>query len=164
MGIRKKVGLSRSGISWGYKVPVGAEPTPASCYTCPSPHFVSKNRVYLQRPEIEHLSSWIEQCPYLMGPNWSSSLEVAIRLINWSIAWVMIGGHQSEFFSEGTDQKFKEAWLGCIYQHLSFISGNLSGFSSANNHLIGEAAGLFIGANTWPYWRKTDRPVAICRS
>jgi len=67
----------------------------------------------------------------------------------------MIGGNQSEFFSEETDQKFKEAWLGSIYQHLSFISGNLSRFSSANNHLIGEAAGLFIGANTWPYWRKT---------
>src|SRR5450432_1971088 len=38
------------------------------------------------------LESWIEQCPYPMGPNWSSSLEVALRLVNWSCAWHLLGG------------------------------------------------------------------------
>ena len=33
------------------------------------------------------LNSWLDDCPYLMGPNWSSSLELAIRLINWSLLW-----------------------------------------------------------------------------
>ena len=32
------------------------------------------------------------------------------------------------------------------------IAGNLSRFSSANNHLIGEAAGVYVAASTWPLW------------
>src|SRR3954468_12579018 len=33
------------------------------------------------------LESWIEQCPHRMGVHWTSSLEHAIRLLNWSFAW-----------------------------------------------------------------------------
>src|SRR5687767_3931131 len=29
------------------------------------------------------LESWFVSCPYPLGPNWASSLEAAIRLINW---------------------------------------------------------------------------------
>ena len=32
------------------------------------------------------LDSWFDQSPYPMGPNWTSSLELAIRLVNWSFA------------------------------------------------------------------------------
>ena len=41
---------------------------------------------------IRQLSSWFDQCPYLRGPNWSSSLELGIRLINWRLCWQLIGG------------------------------------------------------------------------
>src|SRR5581483_8109109 len=40
----------------------------------------------------ELLDSWFEQCPYLAGPNWTSSLELAIRLLNWSVVWQLTGG------------------------------------------------------------------------
>jgi hypothetical protein len=33
-----------------------------------------------------------------------------------------------------------------------FISNNLSRYSSANNHLIGEASGLFVATVTWPFY------------
>jgi hypothetical protein len=39
---------------------------------------------------------------------------------------------------------------------MHFIRGYFSRFSSANNHLIGEAAGLFIGAVMWPCWRQSQ--------
>ena len=43
---------------------------------------------------------------------------------------------------------------GCesVYQHAQFVRHHFSLHSSANNHLIGEAAGLFIAALTWPHW------------
>ena len=41
------------------------------------------------------IDSWIEQCPVGRGPNWCSSLELGIRLINWSIAWQLLGGSRS---------------------------------------------------------------------
>lgn len=104
----------------------------------------------------KHLESWFDQCPYLKGPNWASSLELAIRLINWSIAWQLIGGLSSALFLTENGKRFRDRWLGTIYQHMHFIHGYYSRFSSANNHLIGEAAGLFIGSVTWPYWNKTQ--------
>lgn len=48
--------------------------------------------------------------------------------------------------------RFRQRWLEGIYQHAQFIHGHFSLYSSANNHLIGEAAGLFIAAVTWPCW------------
>jgi hypothetical protein len=98
------------------------------------------------------LTTWFEQCPYLSGPNWSSSLELGIRLINWSIIWQLIGCKKSALFKDNNGQTFLIRWMEFIYQHLHFIDNNLSFYSSANNHLIGEAAGLFIGTVTWPFW------------
>lgn len=44
------------------------------------------------------IESWLDQCPYLRGPNWTSSLELGIRLINWSLVWQLIGGAESPLF------------------------------------------------------------------
>jgi len=103
------------------------------------------------------IDSWLEQCPYLMGPNWTSSLELGIRLINWSLVWQVIGGRSSPMFAGEGGRQFLARWLTAIYQHMHFIVGHPSRFSSANNHLIGELAGLYIGAVTWPHWPDTKR-------
>lgn len=103
------------------------------------------------------LDSWFDQCPYPMGPNWTSSLEHAVRLVNWSFAWHLLGGEASPLFEGDTAQAFKHRWLEAIYQHCHFIAGNFSRFSSANNHLLGEYMGLLIGAITWPLWPESVR-------
>lgn len=110
------------------------------------------------------LDSWFEQCPYPYGPNWVSSLEQAIRLINWSYAWHLLGGSESALFDGERGRAFRSRWLNAIYQHLHFINGYLSQYSSANNHLMGEYAGLFVGAVTWPMWRESMRWVARAKS
>jgi hypothetical protein len=103
-----------------------------------------------------HLQSWFEQCPYLLGANWVSSLELGIRLINWSIVWQLIGGKDSLLFTDNNSAKLKAQWLDSIYQHCHFINGHWSKYSSANNHLIGEASGLLIASITWPYWPESE--------
>lgn len=100
----------------------------------------------------EFLESWFRQCPYPRGPNWTSSLELAIRLVNWSYAWQLLGGTQSPLFEGSGGERFKRAWLESIYLHLQFVRGHLSRYSSSNNHLLGEYMGLFIGATMWPLW------------
>jgi len=100
----------------------------------------------------EHLESWFAACPCRMGPNWSSALEAAIRLINWSVTWQLLGGVRSRLFEDAEGARFRQRWLESIYQHAQFVRGSFSLHSSANNHLIGEAAGLFIAALTWPHW------------
>jgi len=102
------------------------------------------------------LESWFEQCPYLKGPNWTSSLELGIRLINWSLAWQWIGGKSSPLFEGPRGAALRTRWLESIYQHVHFIQGCFSRYSSANNHLIGEAAGIYIATCTWPYWQSFE--------
>jgi heparinase II/III-like protein len=104
-----------------------------------------------------HLESWFAECPWRMGPNWSSALEAALRLINWSLAWQLLGGAQSRAFQEPEGAQFRGRWLESIHQHARFVRGYFSLYSSANNHLVGEAAGLFIAALTWPFWPEARR-------
>ncbi|QSX76043.1 alginate lyase family protein [Lysobacter arenosi] len=103
------------------------------------------------------VDSWIDQCPYPNGPHWTSSLEHSVRLVNWAVAWHLLGGEQSPLFEGESGKAFRERWVQSIYQHCHFISGHFSRYSSANNHLLGELMGLFIGALTWPLWPESKR-------
>ncbi len=103
------------------------------------------------------LLSWLEQCPYPRGPHWTSSLELAVRLVNWACAWHLLGGEASSLFAAEEGRAFRKHWLGAVYQHCHFISGNLSRHSSANNHLFGELTGLFAASVTWPLWPDSSR-------
>lgn len=98
------------------------------------------------------LESWFVQCPYPLGPNWSSALEAGIRLINWSIVWQLIGGLQSPLFEHPVGKVLRADWLSSVWRHAEFIRSHPSRHSSANNHLIGELAGLFVAGATWPFW------------
>ncbi len=96
------------------------------------------------------LESWFEQCPYPLGPNWTSSLEHGVRLANWAVAWFLLG-------EENLEAGFRRRWLDAVYRHCHFIAGHFSRHSSANNHLLGELMGLFIGATVWPLWPESAR-------
>jgi len=102
------------------------------------------------------LDSWFEQCPYPLGVNWTSSLEHAVRLVNWSFAWHMLGGDSSPLFADEAGMSFRDRWLRSIFQHCHFIAGHFSLYSSANNHLLGEYMGLLVGAVTWPMWPESS--------
>lgn len=99
------------------------------------------------------VDSWIDQCPYLKGPNWCSSLELGIRLINWHLAYRIVGGESSPLFDGAAGERFLDRWLESIYRHCYFVMHHLSTYpSSANNHLIGELAGVVVATSTWPCW------------
>ena len=103
------------------------------------------------------LASWFEQCPYPLGPNWTSALEAGVRLVNWACAWQLLGGESSPLLEGGEGDSFLRGWLGAIRQHCHFIAHNLSRHSSANNHLFGELTGLFVASVTWPLWPESAR-------
>ena len=109
------------------------------------------------------IDSWIEQCPEGWGPNWISPLELGIRLINWSITWQLLGGLRAKLFATPEGAAFRDRWLDSIFRQTRMIAGNLSRFSSANNHLIGEAAGVYVAASTWPLWPQMTEWGERCR-
>lgn len=97
------------------------------------------------------LSTWIDQNPYLIGINWYSNIEVNIRLINWVLTWDILD--IDELVKEDKDlSKFvAQKWIPSIYSHCKFSYNNPSFYSSANNHLISEYAGLFIANCKWAF-------------
>ncbi|MFD2366064.1 heparinase II/III family protein [Pseudoduganella sp. GCM10020061] len=109
------------------------------------------------------LESWLDQCPYPLGVHWSSSLELAVRLLNWSFAWDLLGGRNSVLFEGEDGQRFLRRWLDSVYRHCHFIEGYFSRHSSANNHLFGEYMGLFAASHTWPCWRASARWLELSR-
>ncbi len=100
---------------------------------------------------MAHLESWIEQCPFGTGMNWRSPLELGIRIINWVWALELIRP------SGLLDRQRMERLLPVVYRHLWQISREYSRHSSANNHLIGEAAGVFIGSSYFRSLRQARR-------
>jgi hypothetical protein len=110
------------------------------------------------------LDSWFQQCPYPWGPNWITPLEHAVRLVNWSYSWHLLGGEDSLLFADQRGRRFRHDWLSGVYRHLYFLRGNLSRYSSANNHLLGEFMGLFIGTTTWPLWPECPDWNALARN
>jgi hypothetical protein len=91
----------------------------------------------------------------MVGVNWYSNIEINIRLIVWFVCWEILDVNK---LTE-SDNKFREfvdkRWLPLIYQHCKYSYANPSKYSSANNHLIAEAAGLFIASS---YWRFQESP------
>lgn len=111
-----------------------------------------------------HLESWFDACPFRRGVNWSSSLEAGLRLINWALAWQLLGGVDSPVFAGEGGDAFRRRWLESVYQHAEFACGHFSLHSSANNHLIGEAAGVFTAAMAWPHWGRARRWYDVSRA
>jgi hypothetical protein len=95
---------------------------------------------------VRSLDSWLHANPYLYGVHWTSSLELAERVVSWALLYPRIADDVAR------DEEFRRVWLDSIYLHLTRISRKLSLYSSANNHLIGELVGLFVGASCFDFW------------
>ena len=118
----------------------------------------TKDRKYLGQFKTI-LSSWIEENPYLVGVNWYSNIEVNIRLIVWFFCWEILDVNQLMEQDEDFQAFVQQQWLPSIYLHMYYSARNPSKYSSANNHLISEYAGLFVAACFWQFeesaeWRK----------
>lgn len=101
--------------------------------------YLTKNQRYANEVE-EQLKSFLEQSPYLSGVNWIMPMEAGIRLV--SICWI------TAFLKDYLHMNPKLCGVieKLIISHVEYISKNYSAYSSANNHLVGEAAGVFIAS------------------
>lgn len=116
---------------------------------------VSSDDKYL-KPISDQIEDWIASNPFGLGIHWCSSLEVALRLISWSIldGLLVLAGHQDGLFAIVAEANR----LGtAIYQQAWFIRHYLSRHSSANNHLIGELSGLWITCQVFDLGRNGEK-------
>jgi hypothetical protein len=100
--------------------------------------------------EIENqVASWDKSNPFMMGLNWKSPLEAGLRLISWAYV-LFIAGKRGQ-----RRERLHKVLQQTIYQHQYFIRKFYSKHSSANNHLVGEMAGLYVGSVFWPWYSES---------
>ncbi len=87
---------------------------------------------------FEHLDSWIVQNPVGQGIAWRGAFEAGIRAISIAVALQGLKGSPAL-----TDQRFRRA-VRVLDASARYCWLGRSRFSSANNHLVGELAGLVV--------------------
>lgn len=103
----------------------------------------------------EHLRSWWAANPPLRGVHWVSGIELGVRLISW--VWIRRlldrWSGAAELFENNPEA------LHHIWHHQRWLAALGSHGSSANNHVIAEAAGQLVAACAFdwfpesPSWR-----------
>jgi heparinase II/III-like protein len=114
--------------------------------------FVTGNETYAQRVD-EQLRSWWEENPFLSGVHWTSGIEIGIRLI--SLTWIrrLLAGWS------GAAGLFERSELAVqqIRWHQQYLAAFRSRGSSANNHVIAEAAGQLVASCAFPWFAESGR-------
>jgi hypothetical protein len=114
--------------------------------------FLTHDERYARRVD-EHLRSWWRENPFLSGVHWTSGIELGIRLI--SLAWIR------RLLDDwpGVAGLFEEDALALrqLRWHQRYLAAFPSRGSSANNHVIAEAAGLLVASCAFPWFPESER-------
>ena len=116
--------------------------TGLGAFPAPTPHaarggVLRDRRRPLRNAVDEQLRSWWHDNPFLSGVHWTSGIEMGLRLIAWTWirrlldAWPPV----RDLFERN------ETAVRQIFWHQQYLARFRSGGSSANNHVIAEAAG-----------------------
>lgn len=88
------------------------------------------------RAAREQIKSWISAVQYPQGIQWSSNLEVALRLLSW------IRCHVLCMDSDAWDEEFMRIFVPSLNLHCVHVENELTVHHAVSNHLLGEAAAL----------------------
>ncbi len=106
--------------------------------------FVLTGEAGYARRICDLLESWRRANPAAEGVNWSSALEVGVRAISWLWTLPLLLGWP------GLEDRRLAAWLGSLHEHYQYLKDHLSLYTDPTNHLIGEAAALWLLAAALP--------------
>ncbi|WP_225803421.1 alginate lyase family protein [Streptomyces sp. NK15101] len=107
---------------------------------------------YAERVDA-HLRSWWAANAPLRGVHWTSGIELGIRLLSW--VWIrrlLDGWPGAAGLFEGNPVALRQIW-----HHQRWLAAFPSRGSSANNHVIAEAAGQFAAACAFGWFPSSAR-------
>ena len=114
--------------------------------------FLSHEDAYATRVD-EQLRSWWRANPFLSGVHWTSGIEVGMRLI--SLTWIR------RLLDDwpGAAGLFEDNGLAVrqVRWHQQYLAAFRSRGSSANNHVIAEAAGQLVASCAFPWFDESPR-------
>jgi Heparinase II/III-like protein/Heparinase II/III N-terminus len=114
--------------------------------------YLTGEDVYAERV-ADQLRSWWRENQFLSGINWTSGIELGVRLTNF--VWIrrLLDGWPpiSDLF-EHNDLAMRQ-----IRWHQEYLAAFESKGSSANNHVISEAAGQLAASCAFPWFPESAR-------
>lgn len=114
--------------------------------------FVSREDRYADRV-ADQLRSWWRSNPFLTGVHWTSGIEVGIRLM--SLVWIRRLLNDWPPVSELFERD--DLAVAQIHWHQQYLAAFRSRGSSANNHVIAEAAGLLVASCAFGWFAESAR-------
>ena len=102
---------------------------------------------------LRWLQNWDERNPPYRGLNWTSALESGMRLIQWIWIDALLSANAE------WEPRLDALRRTLLAPHLRFTWRYRSIGSSANNHLLGELAGLVQALVRWPDLESQAAPV-----
>jgi hypothetical protein len=96
---------------------------------------------------FRHMEAWMQANPIGFGINWTSSLEVGMRLMAWCWTLILLRG------ATCLSARRLRHMLACLVAHASHVERYLSYYFSPNTHLTGEALALFYAGVALPEMR-----------
>lgn len=113
---------------------------------------VKASKVYLDEFQ-QQILDFISVNPPRYGVNWCSTMDVAIRLVNWLVAFDLFRSLGAVF-----DNAFLAVFERSIYEHGSHCFQNLEfSLTNRNNHYLANIAGLFIAAAYLPVGNEVNK-------
>jgi hypothetical protein len=100
------------------------------------------------RAVATHLRSWWAANPFLSGVHWTSGIELGLRLLSWVWARRLLDG----WAGAGPLFEGNPVFLQQLHHHQEWLARLPSQGSSANNHLLAEAAGQFAAGCAFPWF------------
>jgi hypothetical protein len=114
--------------------------------------FLSHDEVYARRAGAQ-LRSWWRCSPFLSGVHWTSGIEIGIRLI--SMTWIR--RLLDDWHGAGDLFEHSDLAVAQIRWHQQYLAAFPSRHSSANNHVIAEAAGQLVASCALPWFAESAK-------
>jgi len=114
--------------------------------------YLTHDDAYAERVDAQ-LRSWWAANPFLSGVNWTSGIELGVRLINF--AWIR--RLLDEWPGVANLFESNDLALHQIRWHQLYLAAFESRGSSANNHLVAEAAGQLAASCAFPWFAESAR-------
>jgi hypothetical protein len=105
-----------------------------------------------QREFRNQVLDFVATNPPRFGVNWWCTMDVAIRVANWLVAYDLFRSYGAEF-----DREFDHVLSSSVYDHAQHIAGNLEWDPTLrNNHYLADVVGLLFAAAYLPPGPRVD--------
>lgn len=99
-----------------------------------------------------HLESWIKDNPPRIGMQWTSGVELGLRLVSWVWCRRLLSGWEEVADHFEANPMFLES----LWHHQLQLAQLASEHSSANNHRIAEDVGLLTSSLAFPWFETSS--------